>query len=281
MMPDGFAERRSVVGGLLFGALAVGSARAAGSNPLVPDEPKQVARVFKKLAYATDDRIGFWWLRATRYALVETELIPLWDMHVGSGFQVRDLTASAYEVAYFQSSFYTDLKSGALLRRFDNPFTGKTIDMPHVAPTRSVVSFDETGRTDRPTGVLASLSRRAAPGPVWIENDKVWVRGDVILSGEPGADGKRPIRVNDLTTYFGSLRDVEDASNRMPAAGQIFSDINIWPPWLGMGDHKGDYYSRGLGFKVATFEAMPSRWKDLMRSEYPEAARDIPRLLRG
>ena len=283
-MQGGGPHRRSFLASGVAGALAAGLARPSLALPTSGIDPASTigkALIFKKLAYATDDRVGFWWLRGTRFALIDTKLIPLWEMHVGSAFQVRDLSPTAYEVVFLQASFYTDLTTGVFLRRFDNPLTGKTIDLGYRPPARGVVTFDAAGRTDKPGGVLANLTQRGETGPAWIEGDQVWVRGDILLDGDPATTGARPIRVNDLTTYFGSLKEVADPAVHMPLAGQIFSDINVWPPWLGLGDRPGDYYSRAFGHKVASFEAMPEIWRRLMIENYPAVARDIPATLRG
>jgi hypothetical protein len=85
------------------------------------------------------------------------------------------------------------------------------------------------------------------------------------------------VRVNDLTTYSGDARQVADPSVACPAASQTFSDINTWPDWLEMGDQSGSYYSRAFGRKVAQYDQMPARFRELMASRYPEIARNPAR----
>jgi hypothetical protein len=91
----------------------------------------------------------------------------------------------------------------------------------------------------------------------------------------------QPVEVNDLTTYFGSLRDIVNPKIASAPAAQVFSDINTWPGWLEMGDQPGNYYSRAYGEKVFSYNAMPKLWRDLMAQEYPEIAKDPAAALRG
>jgi len=252
---------------------------AAASPPgLDPSRPADLSLIFRKLAYAMDERIGFWWLKGRRFALVDTGLIPLWDMHIGAAFQTRTLADGQFEVSFLQTSFYADLASGKLLRTFENPITHRTVDIAYPPAVVSRLTFDAQGRTDAPTGFLADLARDARIGPAWVQGDDVWVEGNILLSGQTPPQG-RAIRVNDLTTYFGSARDILNPELPMPLAGQMFSDINIWPPWLEMGDQKGDYFSRCYGRKVASFDEMPAFWRQSMHAAFPEVTANFGKAL--
>lgn len=274
-------NRRWLLRGVIAAAAppAIGGAATSPAR-LDPMRPADLALIFRKLAYAMDERIGFWWLMGTRCALMDTDLLPLWDMHVGQVFRTRNLSGGRFEVASLQTSFYSDIRSGELLRTFTNPFTQEKVDIAYRAPTVSRLTYDGRGRTDALTGPLANLARQARIGPAWIEGDDVSVEGDLLLRGDATA-GVRPIRVNDLTTYFGSAKDILDPGIPMPLAGQAFCDINIWPPWLKMGDRKGDYFSRCHGRKVRAFDAMPEFWRRSMLSAFPEITADFARALKG
>jgi hypothetical protein len=278
-----FMGRRPVLKGLSAlgtGAIIPVSTLAANKTTLKldPRRPADQSLIFRKLAFSSDEKIGFWWLRGTRYGLVDSEFTPFWEMHHGSFFRVRDLSDGEYEVTTMEASFYTDLVSGEFIRKFINPYTGKSVDIRYFPPKRSTVRYNMAGRVGSETGVTAGLESTGAIGPAWIEGDQVWVRGDHLLRG---AAAGRPIRVNDLWTFFGSLRDVADPSIRMAAAGQIFSDMNSWPAWLDMGDRPGSYCCRTYGRKAFSYEAMPALWRKLMEQEHPEIAKDPARALQG
>jgi hypothetical protein len=271
-------NRRWLVGAAMAAVMARPLGAAASPSRLDPSRTADLSLIFRKLAYAMDERIGFWWLKGRRFALVDAGLIPFWDMHIGAAFQTRTLSGGQFEVAFLQTSFYSDLATGQLIRTFDNPLTHRTVDIAYPPAVASRLTFDAQGRTDPPTGFLANLARDARIGPAWVQGDDVWVEGNILLSGPP-APGGRAIRVNDLTTYFGSARDILDPDMPMPLAGQMFSDINIWPPWLQMGDQSGDFFSRCYGRKVATFDAMPAFWRQSMLAAFPAVTANFAKAL--
>ncbi len=281
---------------LAAGAAAMLPASLAASVPtaarasLNPGDPDDLALIFRKLAYSLDGELGFWFLTATRHGLVGAELIPFWQMNIGRFFVVHELPGGNpgrnYYVTQMGITFYTDLETGEFLRTFRNPLTHKTVQMPYGRPVASRFAPPTPMKTDYELtlamGSQAPNTQMKEPGPLgtgalgpaWIQGDHVWVQQDHLLIAPPaGGDAPRR-RVNDLTTYFGSLRDVLDPSVKMPPAGHSFTDINDWPAFLEMGDLPGTYYSRGMGFKASSFDEMPEIWRRLMRHEFPEIARD-------
>lgn len=274
-------QRRTLIKGLAAG-LALGGAgvaRAAPSLSLDPATSAGRAMIYRKLAYAAGDRIGFSWISGTRYGVVDTDPVPLWDMHVGYMFRTRDLGEGRYAVTTLSASLYTDVITGAPLAKFQNPFTGKTVDVSYYATPPATAVFGPDGPEHGPQ--TPGTHRVETIGPVKVEGDRVSVREDTLLRVETAAPGQRPMRVNDLSTFFGSWREVNDPAVPMPLAGQMFSDINTWPAWLGMGDRPGDYYSRCLGWKVARFEDLPKIQREAMAGRYPLIARDPAAALEG
>jgi hypothetical protein len=264
------------------GAFAATEASAAPSAAPGLDlaKPEALSLIFRKLGYALDGRLGFWHLEANRYGLVGAELFPFWRMHIGSFWTTRDLPGGAYEVIRMGVAFYTDMQTGEFMRKFANPLTGKTVDIEYGRPTAKkyappipmTVGYKRIGGVEPPPQGDHALIPTGALGPAWIQSGFIWIQQDnLLLSGEPG---KGEIRYNDLTTYFGPLSDVVDPSVKMARAGHAFNDINNWPAWLEMGDHPGDYFSRGMGYKSASYEEMPETWRRLMAQEYPEIAKD-------
>jgi hypothetical protein len=176
-------------------------------------------------------------------------------------------------------NFYTDIETGQYIKQFKNPFTNKILDIGYFPPKPSTRRFGVDGLEDKPSGALAGLRSIGAIGPAWIEGDQTWLWGDHLLRSP--ADSPHPIRVNDLTTYIGLTRDVADPAVKMALASQAFTDINTWPPWLGMDDMPGSYYSRVWGHKVPSYDRMPALWRTLVAQEYPDIAKDPVGALKG
>jgi hypothetical protein len=272
-------KRRTALGILGAAAAApaiVGRARAASPLKLDVANPDHVALIHRKLCFNLDGAPTFMWLRATRLGLVDSRFTPFWEMHVGQAFTTRDLSGGEYEVTSWSAIFYTDLDTGKFIDTFKNPYTGKTIAIrynpPRVTKRRHTRTGEEREPLDRPG---MTVETNTDIGPAWIEGDAVWVRGDTRVRLEPKEPGQGRIsQVNDWSTFYGALKDVADPDNKNPPSTWIFNDINTWSAWLEMGDHPGNYVSRGLGQKEFRFDDMPATWRTLLAERYPDFAKD-------
>ena len=118
-------------------------------------------------------------------------------------------------------------------------------------------------------------------GPAWIIGDDVWVNGDTWFRSEPVGDQGRLVQVNDWSTYHASVAEVADTSVSSAQATMNFNDINTWPTWLNMGDHRGNYVSRGFGRKMHEPGGMPPAWLGFMAERYPAESRDLVGAIEG
>ncbi|MCB2106244.1 MAG: DUF1838 family protein [Rhodobacteraceae bacterium] len=280
-------KRRTMLGGLgaaSVSSLVTGSRTAAArTEPFDPSNQDDVLKAYRKLAFAADGSLTFMWLRATRFGLVDTVFTPLWEMHVGSFATTRDLEDGAFEVTGISAIFYTDLETNSYLEKFKNPFTGNTVDVRYGKPRPSKRVYTSQGEEREPLQRPGmSVTTSASLGPAWVVGDALWLRSDTHLSMIPkeGSQG-RMLRVNDWSTYKGSLAQVADPDVPNPPSEWIFNDVNTWPEWLEMGDRTGNYVSRGIGQKAFAFDDMPSTWKALMREHYPDIAKDPAGALMG
>jgi len=285
MLPQ--ISRRPLLAGLVAAGTGVRAAASTTSQNIKSidlTDKENLSLIFRKLGYSMDSRLGFWHLSAIRSGLVGTKFTPFWEMHIGRFFTTRDLPDGTYEVTQMGLTYYTDLNTGEFLRRFQNPLTGKTVEIDYGVPKPRQYAPPEPStaqyelidaRGSEPAGARRpGLSGVGGLGPAWIQGDNIWIQQDHLLEypspGRPGAQA----HVNDLTTYFGSLTEVADPAAKMPRAGHAFTDVNDWPTWMQMGDQPGAYYSRGVGFKAFSFGEMPAKWKTLALQEHPRIAKD-------
>ncbi len=244
--------------------------------------PRDLAMIYRKLAWIDGEGFGLWWLKGRRYAAVPPTYIPFWDMLIGVLFTVRDLDADTYAVTSLTTTFYTDIQSGALLETFHNPVTGRDVKVNYqpVRPTEH--RYGLQGGLDEPPAIPeTSTIRTSAPGPAFVEGDDVWLRADVSARAVPTDPTRPAFQVEDLTTYFGSFQDIADPAARSIAAAQVFTDLLNYPAWLEMGDRNGHYFSRCFGRKVFGIDSMPQDWQRLMSENHPEILKDPRGALHG
>lgn len=266
------------------GAPAPAASGRADTRRLTLDagDPRDLALIFRRLAWAPGEGFGIWWLKGRRYAAVPPTYVAFWDMLIGTIFTVRDLDAETYAVRSLTTTFYTDIASGALLDMFHNPVTGRDVKVTYPPPRPSDQRFGLHGRMDDPPSIPGtSSSRSVEPGPAFIEGDDVWLRADFAARAVP-TDVTRPaFQVEDLSTYFGALKDVADPAAIDVPAGQVFTDLLNYPAWLEMGDRSGHFFSRCFGRKVFSADAMPADWKRLMAEHHPDILKDPRAALKG
>ncbi len=89
-----------------------------------------------------------------------------------------------------------------------------------------------------------------------------------------GVLSRKAVRVNDLSTYVGAMKDLRDPTVTMAPASQTFTDFNSWPEWLQMGDRPGTYLSRAYGRKAFALADMPATWRRLVNETHPDIADD-------
>lgn len=279
-------DRRTALALLAAGSAALPSAaRAATARPLAfdPNDQRQLATAFRKLAWSMDDQVSFWWMRGTRYGVQGSVATPFWDMYVAAWFTTRDTGDGTYEVKLTGSNFYTPVGKDTLLEKFDNPYTGKVIDVPYGRPRASVTKYDLKGGSPFSGNIPGMKSTVASDiGPAWVEGDEIGIQGDLVLHAEPmePGPGRRTLTVNDWSTYVGSLREVLDPGVRNPAAVQMFTDVLDFPAWLQMGDTPGTFVSRCYARKVTSYAAMPATWRRHFEARFPDLARDPGALVR-
>lgn len=271
-------ESISLIGSGALGIAATPGVAASGSGKrrldLDPANPDHLALIHRKLAWSMDDTVGYWWLKGMRYAALPPTYTPFWNMLVAKIFRVTDMTDDTYTVTSISTTYYTDPSSGVLLDTFNNPITGKINKIMYPEPKVVVERFGRKGDLNPPTIPSSTVVHNSEPGPAWVAGDDVWVRGDWAFRAVPDDPTRKVFQVEDFSTYWGSLKEVADPTRKAVTAGQVFTDILNFPPWLEMGDRNGHYFSRCFGRKVFSQDAMPEEWKRLTAQRYPDIARN-------
>jgi len=276
-------DRRTLLGAVGTAALAVPFVSSQSPGAAVtfdPGDPQDRLYILRKLAYAMDDSVTFWWMRSTRLGLMDSAFTPLWAQIAGMFFWTRDLPeGNAFEAQALIFAFAVDFETGQEISEIRNPYTGQMIRIKTFGgtePIRSIFQAPSDKASDaRPSPPGYAMTRGETVQPVMIEGDDVWVRSDNIFRLEPDAGTDNPLmQVNDWNTYHGSLKDIADPDIASAPATWTFNDINTWPGWMNMGTRSGNYVSRGAGRKVFDIKDMPSDWRQLMAQHHPDILKD-------
>ena len=245
--------------------------QANGFNYLNLDKQEDLHFIHRKLCFSFDKKPIFWFINAKRYALINKQFFPLWNMPVGFLSQVKTIDQYRYIVRTLSIIFYTSIDNNKILNSFKNPITSKIVRIKQPRIRISDRFYNLKGLEDSKKQIPGSITTEYGDiGPAWTLGDDIWINADNGFRIEP-INKKATLRqVNDWFTYHGSFKEVSNSEVMSASSTQSFHDFNTWPNWLGMDSIDGAYIARGFGKKVFHMDDMPSIWKKLTKDNYLE-----------
>lgn len=257
----------------------LGASQTAAASETASADPNRLLQIYRKMRFALHQEPVYWWMRATKYGLVDSLLTPLYEMEIASIFKVVRTDSDSFTTKALEIVYATDPKSGKLLEEWVNPYTGVGLPMNNVPVGPNTINYTIEG-AELPTELPgAKLEAIREFGPVWFEADSVWLRDDTAALVTQ-LDGKsEPFRVYDWPTYHSSLADVQDTTSKSAPCGVSFTAVSDWQRWMGMKDRPGNLMTRGSGKKVASYDQLPERFRGLLTENHPTIAADPEKAL--
>lgn len=155
---------------------------------------------------------------------------------------------------------YLDPKTNAVLRRWTNPWTGKEVDIFHVAndPVNQPPSF----------GVTLAGMREDAGKYLW--NIEVPLFYPNPLAGDYQRYVGNEYQAVEMFNFIIDKPDLLDR-RKTEAWSTTVSWVRIaqWLPFLEMGSRPGFMFANATGRKIAMFEDLPAVLKDEVKANYP------------
>ncbi|MCC5795231.1 MAG: DUF1838 family protein [Chromatiales bacterium] len=272
-------NRRHLLQGV--GSLAVAGAmplRAGAGTPrrqLDLAQRSDLLQALVKMRGATDDRLVISFVIGTRYAVPEHNAIPMLGILAATFSQYRRVDDDTWAARALEVAYFTDLQTGQLLETWENPVTGRVVEVPQVrmGPSDIIVTADGL-RVPTPSGEAAGLELRHSFNPAVVVGDHVWVTEDIRVDSGTAGPGGRPFVYNEMSTYQASLDALSDpALATVPTQVQYHSLIT-YRPWMGFGDSPGHTIAHGAGARVERFEQLPKYYIELTRRHHPDVYRD-------
>jgi hypothetical protein len=205
------------------------------------------------------------WYFGTIYAVLPDKApIPLID-YEGSEIDYYERQADGSYRAYGATvSFFKDTRTRKWLKTFDNPITGKTVEVkPNTINVRAHYVYSIYGgkRSDDPqplstTPVIQDMLKWTESGDhVWLNMRRLYPPG--LLMGED-------------QTIQGSLQELHDPN--LPKVYTTASPTYIapWLSWLDMQDHPGHMVWVGPARKLDSIKQYPRELLDLIEKYHPE-----------
>jgi len=223
-----------------------------------------------------DGKIETFWWNGRAYSRVPGEkdrfLFQVEGMNTRRCVSVGDKAGDAsFKLVSREILLYKDPVSGEILRSWDNPWTGETVEVIHVANDPVNGKWSETGRDGRPFLL-----------PLTIQGDQWWMTQTIPLfyKNPLGGDYQRYVggmyQATEMFNYFGDVADLEDEDLNSIAARVGWVRMSDWLPWMEMRGRAGIIYFHTAGRKVNSYDEISDLMKAEIARNYPEYTQPPP-----
>ncbi|MXY51217.1 MAG: DUF1838 domain-containing protein [Gammaproteobacteria bacterium] len=243
----------------------------ATARELDPNDPLDALTISRKIMCSTVDGqpTTFWWEgRAFSRRQGERDR-HLFDVE---GMNVRACVAdnhaergSGFRMVSRELLIYRDPASGAALATWDNPWTGATVEVLHVA--NDPVNFamyekDPRGAPMRWSGhVEGGLWRQTTTVPLFYPNP---------LGGGFQSEVGGTYHATEMFNFFGAAAELLDADGSHAGSHVGWARMSDWLPWMKMGGREGVIYMHTSGLRLDSWEALPASMREEIATHYPE-----------
>ncbi len=160
---------------------------------------------------------------------------------------------------------YLDQNTGLPLRTWENPWTGETVNVLHVAndPVNG-----ETFIKDRTGDDLKWTAQ--SYGDEWWNTITVPLFYTNVLAGDYQRYVGGTYHATEMFNYFGGLSDLTDLSIDTADISVGWVRQSDWLPWMEMRGRVGNIYMHTAGTKLESWDDMPDVMKTEIRTNYPD-----------
>ena len=160
---------------------------------------------------------------------------------------------------------YRGPATGEVLEKWENPWTGETVRVLHVAndPVNQPPVY-ATGRNDQPFSL-----------PFIVNGDQWWLTLTIpLLYNDPlGGQYQQYVggkyHVTEMFNFMGDSDDLATDSDDTVNVRIGWARISGWLPWMKMGDRAGEMYFHTAGRKLESYDQLPAVIKDEIATNYP------------
>ena len=244
---------------------------APAAAELDPNDPADALTIARKIACSTVDGepVTYAWhgnLWVRRAGERDRLLFRIEGMNVRACSAVSDPNrGEGYKLVSREIMLYKDPATGEVLSTWDNPWTGETNTVMHVANDPVNFAQYEAGRDGKPTrwrGVIeGELFRQTTTVPLFYTNP---------LGGDYQAQVGGTYHATEMFNFFGdadALLD-EDTTRVNPHVGWV--RMSTWLPWMNMSGRDGLLYVHAAGRKLGSWDDLSETMKAEIRAHYPD-----------
>jgi hypothetical protein len=252
----------------------------AASLALDLNDPQDRLTALAKLRGSIDGTPVMWWMKGVRFGVVDNVVEPLFGMLIGS-FQTVQPVDEGYLLNMLELSYFTDLKTGAVLDTFVNPYNGKTLTVPEQRLGPYPVLLKTTGVVLPDDPAFGDIELTTRVGPAIVHGDDVWIRDDSTVKVDSDHPMMGKHTYNELVTYRGKLSDINNPDLPSAPAEIMFQSVTSWREWFQSDDVDGNTTARATGTKIFSLDEFPPEYLAAARERHPEIIKDPIAMLKA
>lgn len=251
---------------LVVATLAVSAAAAA---QLRLDNPRDHLNAMRRIQCSLKDgEVVTWYWNGYAYSRVPGEpdrtLFAVEGMNIRQCGPLNGATDGSFKMVTREILLYKDPKTGAVLRTWDNPWTGKQVKVVHVANDPVNQRIGTVDRSGRPFAL-----------PFVVNGNQWWLTSTVPLfyRNPLGGDYQDYVggkyHATEMFNFFGDVDELANPRRASVSARVAWVRMSDWLPWMEMGDRAGLVYFNTAGRRLDRFEDLSDTMKAEIKSTYP------------
>lgn len=267
-----FLSRMTAIGAAVTALAACSSIGQAQNAKLDPNVAEDAVQIMRKLQCSTiDNKPAVYWWHGKAYSRKQGEkdvnVFNVEGMNIRACSQVTDENmGNGFHLVSREILLYTDAETGEVLKTWDNPWSGETVDVLHVANDPVNFKMYETGRDGTPYTWGGEIGEDGtwwyrSTIPLWYPNP---------LGGEYQKEIGGTYHATEMFNFFGRTDDLFDLGDDTAKVTVGWSRISDWLPWMEMNGREGSMYMHTAGRKLGSYDELSDVMKNEIATNYPE-----------
>ena len=253
----------------LLALSAVFAAASAQAAQLDPKKPADALTISRKIACSTVDgeAVTYFWhgeAFSRRAGEADKHLFDAWGMNIRACVKAPD--GDGFNLVSRELLIYTDVATGQPLKTWNNPWTGETVEVLHVANDPVNGKYRSKTRDGKPYTWDGTIS-----GGRWWQTTTVPLFYPNPLAGAYQPEVGGTYHATEMFNFFGDTASLLDPAKK--SADQVtvgWARMSDWLPWMKMGGREGVIYFHTAGRKLESFDQLPAMLKNEIKTHYPD-----------
>jgi len=235
------------------------------------DDPDDAFTIARKIACSTIDgeAITYWWhgrAYSRRQGEKDKHLFNVEGMNTRQCTTISDaVKGEGYKLVSREILLYKDPQTDAVLATWDNPWTGETVDVLHVANDPVNFTAYKIGRDGKPASFRGSVL-----GDRWWTTNTVPLWYPNVLASAYQKEIGGTYHATEMFNFMGDMRSLLDTKTTTAEVQVGWVRMSDWLPWMMMNGREGVIYMHTAGRKLDSWHDMSETMKSEIATNYPE-----------